>query len=232
MPEDVSEKVSESDNVTNGNSEVEDAAHEVKKSKVVEKLKRKKSVKARKSEAHKPNETASVESPKTQSSAPRPQPASPIALTRSPAAANGVAKQSDESVKKSDDALREGLATALFDYDPQENDELAFSEGAVLEVLEVQDDGWVTARDANGATGLVPGNYLKMLRTVITKCDGEDTEVMLLYFASPVATTAQTPVGSAGRGSGGGRRARRAQAAAARGTIPHPGAGREGPGRP
>ena len=221
MPEDVSEKVSESDNVTNGNSEVEDAAHEVKKSKVVEKLKRKKSVKARKSE-----------SPKTPSSAPRPQPASPIALPRSPAAANGVAKQSDESVKKSDDALREGMATALFDYDPQENDELAFSEGAVLEVLEVQDDGWVTARDANGATGLVPGNYLKMLRTVITKCDGEDTEVMLSYFASPVATTAQTPVGSAGRGSGRGRRARRAQATAARGTIPHPGAGREGPGRP
>ena len=175
MPEEISEKSAE-----NGSENKLGSESESKSNKVVEKLKRKKSVKARKSEIHKPNE-AVEESPKSADSPPRTRPTSPVPHPRSPlpvtpSNANGVAKLSHIN-EQDDDALREGMATALFDYDPQENDELAFSEGAILEVLEVQDDGWVTARDANGATGLVPGNYVKMLRTVTTQIDENDTEV-------------------------------------------------------
>jgi hypothetical protein len=168
----------ESESVENGDAN--NGGGEVKPNKALEKLKKKKSVKARKSEVHKSD--VSIEQPSQNTESPmRTRPISPETIPRSPLPetpkhANGAAKTGD-AAEPDDDALREGMATALFDYDPQENDELAFSEGAVLEILVVQDDGWVTARDANGATGLVPGNYVKMLRVDSTKHEEDDTEV-------------------------------------------------------
>jgi hypothetical protein len=159
--------------------------------KVMEKLKKKKSVKARKSEAHKPSEVVHSTPPQSPVAANTPPLASPHSFPRSPLpvlpnGTNGRSRHGDSCEPEDDEAdvLREGMATALFDYDPQENDELAFSEGAPIEVLEVLDDGWCTARDANGATGLVPGNYVKMLRTVVTTCDTNETEVCIPHDES------------------------------------------------
>ncbi len=180
MPGNASETAAE-----NGKTETFDALEKLpSQNKVMEKLKKKKFVKARKSEAHRPSEVVHLTPPQSPVAANQPPLDSPHTLSRSPLpvrppGTNGLSRNGDKCEPQDVDVdiLREGMATALFDYDPQENDELAFSEGAPIEVLEVLDDGWCTARDANGATGLVPGNYLKMLRTVVTTCDGNETEV-------------------------------------------------------
>ena len=74
--------------------------------------------------------------------------------------------------------LRDGPYVAIFDYDPQANDELAFSEGSTIEVLAIQDDGWCTARTSEGATGLVPGNYIRKVKvkTKATSANGETAQ--------------------------------------------------------
>ncbi len=198
MPGNASETIAE-----NGETDAVDTVESAPpQNKVMEKLKKKKSVKARKSEAHKPNEVVHLTPPTSPVATTPPQLASPQSFPRSPLpvrpnGTNGLVKHEESCAVQDEEAdpLREGMATALFDYDPQENDELAFSEGAALEVLEVLDDGWCTARDANGATGLVPGNYVKMLRTVVTTCDGNDTEVHMpresnLSSSSPFAPPA------------------------------------------
>ncbi|GAA6217706.1 proline-serine-threonine phosphatase-interacting protein 1-like [Lates japonicus] len=47
----------------------------------------------------------------------------------------------------------------LYSYTAREEDELSVTRGDVVQVLDRGDDGWWTV-EGNGATGLVPGNYL------------------------------------------------------------------------
>uniref|UniRef100_A0A4W6FQK7 Proline-serine-threonine phosphatase interacting protein 1b n=1 Tax=Lates calcarifer TaxID=8187 RepID=A0A4W6FQK7_LATCA len=47
----------------------------------------------------------------------------------------------------------------LYSYTAREEDELSVTRGDVVRVLDRGDDGWWTV-EGNGATGLVPGNYL------------------------------------------------------------------------
>ncbi|XP_015599570.1 unconventional myosin-Ie isoform X2 [Cephus cinctus] len=49
---------------------------------------------------------------------------------------------------------------ALYDYNPQDLDELGFKEGEVIEVLREHDGGWWQGR-LKGKIGLLPSNYVK-----------------------------------------------------------------------
>ncbi|GAB9464742.1 hypothetical protein Gpo141_00002168 [Globisporangium polare] len=54
-------------------------------------------------------------------------------------------------------------ATALYDYEPEESDELALIEGQRVRVLQVQDDGWWLGYVADDPerVGLFPSNYVR-----------------------------------------------------------------------
>ncbi|GMF11537.1 unnamed protein product [Phytophthora lilii] len=56
--------------------------------------------------------------------------------------------------------------TALYDYEPEQTDELGFHEGDVLQVLHVQDDGWWCGYNVELPTivGLFPSNYVQAQR--------------------------------------------------------------------
>lgn len=49
---------------------------------------------------------------------------------------------------------------ALYDYNPQDLDELALKEGDVIEVMKKYDGGWWHGR-LKGKTGLFPSNYVE-----------------------------------------------------------------------
>lgn len=62
----------------------------------------------------------------------------------------------------------EGVYTALYDYQPQTENELEIAEGDLLYVLDKSsDDGWWKAKkktmevDAEEPVGLVPNNYVE-----------------------------------------------------------------------
>lgn len=51
---------------------------------------------------------------------------------------------------------------AVYDYTADKEDELSFSENAVIYVIKKNDDGWWEGV-MNGVTGLFPGNYVEPL---------------------------------------------------------------------
>ncbi|XP_011302675.1 unconventional myosin-If [Fopius arisanus] len=51
---------------------------------------------------------------------------------------------------------------ALYDYNPQDLDELALKEGDIIEVLKEHEGGWWQGR-LNGKTGLFPSNYVEKI---------------------------------------------------------------------
>ena len=55
-------------------------------------------------------------------------------------------------------------AVALYDYDGREEDELSIEAGEDVHVIARHDDGWFLVQNAQGAFGVVPGNYLQMSR--------------------------------------------------------------------
>ncbi|GBG27159.1 Class E vacuolar protein-sorting machinery protein HSE1 [Hondaea fermentalgiana] len=52
-------------------------------------------------------------------------------------------------------------AVVLFDYEPHEDGEIALIQGEVVQVLEVEEDGWWYGRLANGEVGVFPGAYVQ-----------------------------------------------------------------------
>ena len=64
-----------------------------------------------------------------------------------------------------------GVYTALYDYQPQTEQELEISEGDLLYVIDIDsEDGWWKAKkktaeiDADEPVGLVPNNYIEEVR--------------------------------------------------------------------
>ena len=54
------------------------------------------------------------------------------------------------------------IARALFDFQDQDaGDELNFSQGDLIEVLETLDDGWCVGRDSKGKVGMFPANFVE-----------------------------------------------------------------------
>lgn len=54
------------------------------------------------------------------------------------------------------------MVKALFDHEGEDEDELTFSTGDVIEVIDQSDEGWWRGR-FNGAEGLFPANYVEKL---------------------------------------------------------------------
>jgi len=50
---------------------------------------------------------------------------------------------------------------ADYDYDGEQDGDLPFKEGEVLEVISVDEDGWGQAKNSSGQVGTVPMNYLR-----------------------------------------------------------------------
>ena len=51
---------------------------------------------------------------------------------------------------------------ALYDYTKNKDDELSFAAGTIIYVVEKYSDGWYEGV-ANGITGFLPGNYVKVI---------------------------------------------------------------------
>lgn len=65
------------------------------------------------------------------------------------------------------------ICTALYDYEPQAENELAIAEGEIIYVLEKsEEDGWwkakkkATEEDEDEPSGLIPNNYVEEVRAV------------------------------------------------------------------
>lgn len=52
------------------------------------------------------------------------------------------------------------LVVAIYDYTKDKEDELSFTEGAIIYVIKQNDDGWWEGV-MDGVTGLFPGNYVE-----------------------------------------------------------------------
>ena len=61
---------------------------------------------------------------------------------------------------------------ALFNYTSQNEDELTFLKGSVLNVIDKEDKDWWKG-ELNGTTGVFPSNYVVPLSEAVT--DGQDT---------------------------------------------------------
>jgi actin cytoskeleton-regulatory complex protein SLA1 len=67
-----------------------------------------------------------------------------------------------------------GIYTALYDYQPQGENELAIQEGELLYLLQKSDDDWWKAKkkaaddEDEEPVGLVPANYVEEVSLTIT----------------------------------------------------------------
>ncbi|WFD00630.1 actin binding protein [Malassezia yamatoensis] len=90
--------------------------------------------------------------------------------TRAPNANNTFAGA--DSSSQTDHALAAQLehanlggqqAVVLYDYDAAEDNELSLKEGDRLSQVDQVDEGWWSATDSNGNTGLFPANYVELI---------------------------------------------------------------------
>ena len=51
---------------------------------------------------------------------------------------------------------------AIYDYTKDKEDELTFTQGAIIYVIKKNDDGWYEGI-CNGENGLFPGNYVELV---------------------------------------------------------------------
>ncbi|KAG6615711.1 uncharacterized protein IUM83_04935 [Phytophthora cinnamomi] len=73
---------------------------------------------------------------------------------------------------------------ALYDYEPEQSDELGFREGDVLRVLRVQDDGWWSGYNVEipGVVGVFPSNYVQAQRGVVRQ---QSTKMLVDAVTTP-----------------------------------------------
>ncbi|KAJ3212627.1 Triose-phosphate Transporter [Entophlyctis luteolus] len=55
-------------------------------------------------------------------------------------------------------------ATAIYQYDAQEDNEISFAEGELISEIEKTDEGWWQGRNAAGQVGLFPATYVEEIR--------------------------------------------------------------------
>eukprot|EP00960_Hanusia_phi_P050067 759977-Hanusia_phi.AAC.4 len=75
------------------------------------------------------------------------------------------------------------VATALYRYEAQEDDELSISTEETLHVISKHDDGWLLVQNQSGSIGVIPGNYVKL---------GLKTEKKVIDPAEEISTFVQS----------------------------------------
>ncbi|XP_034755697.1 CD2-associated protein isoform X2 [Etheostoma cragini] len=65
---------------------------------------------------------------------------------------------------------------ALFDYQPQNEDELELKAGDIIDITEEVEEGWWNG-NLNGKSGLFPSNFVKELEATVEDGDSNDTAV-------------------------------------------------------
>lgn len=58
-------------------------------------------------------------------------------------------------------------ATVLYDHDAQEALEVSVREGDEVTIVKGENDGWITVRKRDGAEGMIPATYAKMLESTL-----------------------------------------------------------------
>ena len=92
----------------------------------------------------------------------------------------------------------------LFDYAPQDTDELALVQGDTLEIKDAPSDGWWYAVAADGRSGLVPHNYVK--RLLPPPPPGPPPQLRERDDGAAAASSSRSRSWGGGPGGGGGRR--------------------------
>ncbi|KAL7861451.1 hypothetical protein SRHO_G00128920 [Serrasalmus rhombeus] len=84
--------------------------------------------------------------------------------------------EADHKVKEDVMSTTKGAGTyvALSEFTGEEEGDLTIQKGAVLKILQKNEDGWWLAQDSKGNKGLVPRNYLKMISLLEQESEGED----------------------------------------------------------
>jgi hypothetical protein len=123
----------------------------------------------------------------------------PPAATNNPAPPGGsgfVGKPpAPAMVKKAPPAQRPRVqAKALYDFDAENQDELSFREGDMLNIMEQADPNWWEA-ELNGRRGKVPTNYLEVMKSAPPATPPPRAQ-------PPANPTAPPQGGSVGRGRG------------------------------
>jgi len=96
--------------------------------------------------------------PKTEASAPAPAAAAPAPA---PAPASDPAPSGGDNVEGKESSGEGERFKSLFDYDPQNDGELAIKEGEILTITEKDESGWWYAITADGKEGFVPASYVE-----------------------------------------------------------------------
>uniref|UniRef100_A0AAR2J6T7 SH3 domain-containing protein n=1 Tax=Pygocentrus nattereri TaxID=42514 RepID=A0AAR2J6T7_PYGNA len=84
--------------------------------------------------------------------------------------------EADHKVKEDVMSTTKGAGTyvALSAFTGEEEGDLTIQKGAVLKILQKNEDGWWLAQDSKGNKGLVPRNYLKMISLLEQESEDED----------------------------------------------------------
>ncbi|WBW73375.1 cofilin/tropomyosin family [Schizosaccharomyces osmophilus] len=88
---------------------------------------------------------------------PPPLPPTPNIQTHEGEYESNVASRASESSSKTP-------AVVIYDYSPEEENEMELTEGERIEIVDFVDEGWWLGENSNGKQGLFPSNYVELLQ--------------------------------------------------------------------
>lgn len=83
-------------------------------------------------------------------------------------------------------------ARVTFDYEADDEGELSLVEGAIITHIDQVDEGWWQGRDASGAEGLFPANYVELIGDDDEEAGEADEEEVAAPTARPTAAAASS----------------------------------------
>jgi len=150
-------------------------------------------------------EPPSTDSSKDSDSVPPPPPpeAAPSPLANAASIILEEEKMIDEplndNMKSIDCSTTENLAIsspmcAIFEYQPQNPDEISLTINETVEVLEAEVDGWVKVKTSNGE-GFVPSTYIAPIKTAIYSYEPQKEDEIAINEGDSVVVLGQEDVG-------------------------------------
>jgi len=133
---------------------------------------------------------------------------SPITTNQSPLINNNSSDDEDD-VEDSNDALNEKIEIkessntkpttssrmcAIFEYQPQNSDEVSLSVNETVDIIEPEADGWVKVKTSNGE-GFVPSSYIAPIKTAIYSFEPEKDDEIAINEGDSVVVLGQGDAG-------------------------------------